>query len=199
MGSGTRQENEAPPSCPFRCGLHRHDGAPRAQVLEALTAAAARGRSAAVVVDVDREVRIGHGHPDRHPAGTGVAHHVADGFSHHGGDVVGQAPRHGQVDRAVEAHLSSEVGGLGDLVDDVEEILAQAPTGELAALQLEDGRSDVAHRVVEIRDGLFEARRQLDVARPGGGALQAETRCEDPLDHRVVEAAGDAFTVFDDP
>ena len=65
-------------------------------------------------------------------------------------------------------------------------------------MQFEDRRADVADCLVEVVDGVLEPGRHLLLLSDADRALQAQPGGEEPLDHRVVEVAGDALPVLDE-
>jgi hypothetical protein len=64
-------------------------------------------------------------------------------------------------------------------------------------LEPEDGRPDVADGDVEVLDRGVDPVGDLRPLREPGGPLQGEAGGEQPLDHRVVEVAGDALAILE--
>ena len=69
-------------------------------------------------------------------------------------------------------------------------------SSDAAAPDVEDDRADVTHRDVEFVDGRVDASARFGIEDQPGRALERQTAREQPLDHRVVQIAGDALLVF---
>jgi hypothetical protein len=85
-------------------------------------------------------------------------------------------PEHGDV----LLHQASHVGAQRQLV---------------TVLQLEDRRTDVTDRHVELGDSTVDALPHFVAHRDPPGALQLQSGGEEPLDHQVVEVARDPVAV----
>ena len=135
----------------------------------------------------------------RHAGCPRVPHGVADPLPDDGLDVGGQVTGDQAVHRSRHPHRGPEIGagGLGDDVQQAPPEAAAVP-GTVRGVQVEDRRPDVAHRLVELLDRRPHPARCPGVADLRQDALQAEPGGEDPLDHVVVQVAGDPVAVLED-
>ena len=119
--------------------------------------------------------------------GVRMARGVRERFAEHRQQVGGQLGRDAGVDGAVEVDVRLELGAIGDVVHELEDLGPQAAV--LMGLQREDAGADLADRLVDLVDGLHEpgpVRVPADVRRD---RLQHHPDREEPLDDRVVEVA----------
>ena len=62
-------------------------------------------------------------------------------------------------------------------------------------MQVEDGGADLLDHLLQVVDALGEPVAHIGAARPRNGALQSQADREQPLDHVVVQIAGNAVTI----
>ncbi len=106
---------------------------------------------------------------------------------------------HAGVQRALEAQVRCEPEGDGRVVDDVEDLPAQARNVVApAAAQLEDRCADLADGLVQVVDVGGQPVPLLRLTGARDQALQPDRRSEDPLDDVVVQVAGDAVALLQD-
>jgi hypothetical protein len=62
-------------------------------------------------------------------------------------------------------------------------------------VQFEDRGTDVLDHGLQVGDRLVQPSGDLSRSGPYGGALQIQTDSEEPLNHTIVQVAGDPLTV----
>ena len=120
---------------------------------------------------------------------------VGERFTQNCQQVRGQLRRHPGVDDAIEFDAGPEVGPIGDVVDELEDLGPKAAV--LMGLEREDAGADLPDRLVDLVDGLHEPGPVRVTPDVGHDRLQHHPDCEEPLDDRVVKVARDALPVLE--
>ena len=102
-----------------------------------------------------------------------------------------------RFDGAVELQAGLEPEPVGGVGDHLEQAAPQPTRRRRRALQGEHRRAQLLDGLIEPVDGRLEpGPGPLRIAHAGQRGLEAQTLGEEPLDHRVVQVAGDPLTIL---
>ena len=104
-------------------------------------------------------------------------------------------PRRGAIDWAGDGDLWVEAENRTELADEVEHLRVQAFAVD-GELDVEDRLAELANGLVDAVDGLTDPRRCFGPFDQARGPLKRQPDGKEPLDHGIVEIAGDAIAVL---
>ncbi len=200
MWVGARLQGHVPrqPGAPLSGGAELDRSAePLSPMAEVLESEATRRRvgDAAPVVGDDKTEFVADGDRDDDLGGPSVFAHIRQGLPEHGEHLLRKRVAEYRVHRAAERDLREDAEHRPQLVDQVEDLRMQP--------LFVDRELDVENRLAQLADGFVELVDRLpdphDGFRPldqAGCPLQRQTYGEEPLDHRVVQVAGDPVPVL---
>ena len=126
----------------------------------------------------------------------GVVGDVGQRFAHDRHEVVGDVDVH-RLDGAVELQAGLEPEPVGGLGDHLEQAPPQPTRRRRRPLEGEHRHPQLFDRLIETIDGRLEpGPGPLRITDTGHRGLQAQALGEQPLDHGVVQVAGDPFPVL---